>query len=60
MFVKKIYVQSTLGEEARKICKETEQKLAQMTVNLGKEYTELVTGRKCKSIHHSHQGRFAN
>lgn len=51
-------VRSALGEEARKTLREVRQKLTQAKVNLGKQYSELVTGQSHMSMHHSCQGRY--
>lgn len=49
---------SALGEDARKTLKEVQQKLTQAKVNLGKQYSELVTGQGHMSMHHSCQGQY--
>ena len=51
---------SALGEDARKTLKEMQQKLTQAKVNLGKQYSELVTGQGHVSMHHSCQGRYVS
>ena len=49
---------SALGEEARKNLREVQQKLTQAEVNLGRQYSELVTGQSHTDMHHSCQGRY--
>jgi protein phosphatase 1 regulatory subunit 36 len=52
-----IKIPGALGEEAQKALRTAEQELAQASVNLGEQYSQLNIGQSYTGIHHSCQGR---